>query len=60
MAAMRAEKAKSIGKNKTVPAPAIKRMMQSFQPPTHAEGFDTLVEVDNRDLFRFLLLQSDK
>lgn len=45
---IRAEKAKAAGRSKSVPPAAVTRMMQAYEPISPAEGFDTVIEFDNR------------
>jgi hypothetical protein len=54
VAAKRAEAAKRMGKSKTIPAAAFDRMFSSFEKPTTAEGFDKIVDVDNREMLASL------
>lgn len=54
VAQRRAEKAKAEGRSKTIPPAAMDRMMSSFQMPTISEGFDAIIEYDNRDLLKSL------
>ncbi len=51
----RAEAAKRMGKNKTIPAAAVTRMFAAFERPTKDEGFDIITSVDNRELLRKLV-----
>lgn len=48
VSARRAEEARKAGKSKTIPPDVMDRMMGSFQPPSLSEGFDAIVEFDNR------------
>lgn len=54
VAAKRAEAAKRMGKSKTIPAAVFDRMFASFEKPTTAEGFDKIVDVDNREMLASL------
>ncbi len=55
VAARRAEHAKSMGKSKTIPPAVMDRMMSSYEPPSLSEGFDAIVEFDNRALLASLI-----
>jgi hypothetical protein len=52
MAQLRAEQAKRMGKPKTVPEAAIRRMMGTFELPVLDEGFDKVLIVDNLELLK--------
>tara|TARA_R110000822_G_scaffold307446_1_gene434536 strand:+ start:424 stop:1134 length:711 start_codon:yes stop_codon:yes gene_type:complete len=54
IAQKRAEAAKRMGKSKTIPTAAFKRMFGSFQKVESNEGFDEIVSVDNRQLLQKL------
>ena len=54
VAAKRAEAAKRMGKSKTIPPTVFDRMFSSFEKPTTAEGFDKIVDVDNREMLASL------
>jgi len=51
----RAELAKQMGKAKTVPEAAIRRMFAAFQDVLPEEGFDEVISVDNRAALKNLL-----
>ena len=51
----RAEVAKQMGKAKTVPEAAIRRMFAAYQQVSPTEGFDEIVSVDNRATFQDLI-----
>ena len=57
IAQKRAEAAKRMGKSKTIPPAAFKRMFGAYQKVEPSEGFDEVVSVDNRDLLRSLAAQ---
>ncbi len=50
----RAEAAARMGKSKTIPPAAMQRMMGAYETPSLDEGFDSIVEVDNREILRDL------
>ena len=50
VAQKRAEAARRMGKSKTIPPAAFERMFNAYEQPTLAEGFDSIVEVDNREM----------
>jgi len=50
----RTETAKRMGKSKTIPPAAFDRMFKAYEKPSPAEGFDQIVDVDNRDLLKDL------
>jgi hypothetical protein len=52
VAQKRAEAAQRMGKSKTIPSAAFQRMFSAYEKPTLAEGFDSIVEVDNREILR--------
>lgn len=52
VAAQRAAHVKQKGGSKTIPPAAMDRMMKSFEHVSSAEGFDEVVEFDNRDALR--------
>ena len=54
VAQKRAEAAQRMGKSKTIPPAAFQRMFGAYEAPTLDEGFDSIVEVDNRELLRDL------
>ena len=54
IAKKRAEAAKRMGKSKTIPPAAFKRMFSSFQKVEPGEGFDEVVSVDNRQMLQKL------
>jgi len=55
IAKKRAEAAKRMGKSKTIPPAAFKRMFSSFQKVEPGEGFDEVVSVDNRQMLQKLV-----
>ena len=55
VARRRAEAAARMGKSKTIPDAAFKRMFTSYERPSLEEGFDSVVEVDNRQMLRDLI-----
>ncbi len=55
VAEKRAESAARMGKSKTIPRAAIERIMGTYEPPTTAEGFDSIVDVDNREILADLI-----
>lgn len=55
VAQKRAEAALRMGKSKTIPPAAFSRMFSSYETPTTEEGFDSIVEVDNRQLLADLI-----
>ena len=54
VAQKRAEAAARMGKSKTIPKAAMQRMMGAYEAPSLDEGFDSIVEVDNREILRDL------
>jgi len=54
VAQKRAEAAERMGKSKTIPEAAMRRMMGAYEKPSIDEGFDSIVEVDNRQILRDL------
>jgi len=54
VAQKRAEAAQRMGKSKTIPPAAFNRMFGAYEKPTIEEGFDSIVEVDNRAILRDL------
>lgn len=54
VAQIRADRARAAGKSKTVPPAAITRMMGAYEPVTPEEGFDAVIEFDNRAALRAL------
>lgn len=54
VAGRRAQQALALGKSKTIPPAAFDRMFNAYEPVTMAEGFDAIVNVDNRDILRDL------
>lgn len=56
VAEKRAEVAKEMGKSKTIPAAAFKRMFAAFQDVSKGEGFDEIVSVDNTDVLKSIAL----
>ena len=54
VAQKRAEAAARMGKSKTIPRAAMQRMMGAYEAPSLDEGFDSIVEVDNREILRDL------
>jgi hypothetical protein len=54
VAQIRADRARAQGRSKTVPPAAIARMMQAYEPVTPEEGFDAVIEFDNRAALRAL------
>jgi len=54
VAQKRAEAAARMGKSKTIPPAAMQRMMGAYETPSLDEGFDSIVEVDNREILRDL------
>jgi hypothetical protein len=57
VSAMRAKQIRAAGGSKTIPPAAMDRMMGSFQGVSPDEGFDEVVEFDNRDALRALSMQ---
>lgn len=55
VAAKRAEVAKRMGKSKTIPHAAFKRMFDAYMEVDESEGFDEVVFVDNRPLLMKLV-----
>jgi hypothetical protein len=51
---IRANRARAQGKSKTVPPAAIARMMSAYEPVSPEEGFDAVIEFDNRAALRAL------
>jgi ABC-type cobalamin/Fe3+-siderophores transport system ATPase subunit len=51
----RAEVAKNMGKSKTIPPEAFKRMFAAFQEVTPSEGFDKIIDVDNTEAFKKII-----
>ena len=49
IAQKRAEAAKRMGKSKTIPPEAFKRMFGAYQKVEGSEGFDEVISVDNRE-----------
>ena len=54
VAQKRAEAAVRMGKSKTIPPAAMQRMMGAYEAPSLDEGFDSIVEMDNREILRDL------
>jgi hypothetical protein len=54
VAQKRAEAAARMGKSKTIPPAAMQRMMGAYEAPSLDEGFDSIVEMDNREILRDL------
>ena len=54
VAQKRAEAAERMGKSKTIPPAAMQRMMRAYEAPSLDEGFDSIVEMDNREILRDL------
>jgi len=54
VAQKRAEAAARMGKSKTIPPAAMERMMGAYEAPSLDEGFDSIVEMDNREILRDL------
>jgi hypothetical protein len=54
VAQKRAEAAERMGKSKTIPPAAFNRMFSAYEQPSLDEGFDAIVEVDNREMLRDL------
>lgn len=54
VAAKRAEAAKRMGKSKTIPEAAFDRMFSAFMDVEPSEGFDEIVDVDNREMLKKL------
>lgn len=54
VAEKRAEAARRMGKHKTIPEAAFRRMFEAFEKPTPKEGFDKIISVDNRAMLRRL------
>jgi hypothetical protein len=55
----RAKKAKEQGGSKTISPEVIDSMMGAYEPVTPAEGFDRVIEFDNRATLRDLAAQAD-
>ena len=55
VAAKRAADTKARGGSKTIPPAAMDRMMSSFENVTSGEGFDKVIEFDNRPALRALV-----
>lgn len=55
VAQKRAEVAKQMGKSKTIPDSAMRRMFASYQKVSPNEGFDEVVSVDNRQALQSLI-----
>lgn len=55
MAAKRSDAIRVAGGSKTIPPAAMDRMMSSFEHVSPAEGFDEIVEFDNRPMLRKLV-----
>ena len=55
IAQKRAEVAKQMGKSKTIPDSAMRRMFASYQKVTPNEGFDEVISVDNRKALQSLI-----
>jgi predicted kinase len=55
VAAKRAEAAKRMGKSKTIPHAAFKRMFDAYMEVDASEGFDEVVSVDNRPMLMRLV-----
>jgi predicted kinase len=49
IAARRAEEIKAQGGSKTIPDEAFNRMFASYEPPTNAEGFEEIINVDDSE-----------
>ena len=60
VSAMRAEKEKQMGGSKTIPETAFDRMFSSFQEVSSNEGFDEIIQYDNRELLSKLVQGLDK
>ena len=54
VAEKRAEAAKRMGKSKTIPPAAFDRMFSSFAKVSDEEGFDEVINVDNREMIKQL------
>jgi len=54
VAGRRAQLALAQGRSKTIPPAAFDRMFNAYEPVTMAEGFDAIVNVDNRGILRDL------
>jgi len=54
VAAKRAEAAKRMGKSKTIPDAAFDRMFSAYMDVEPSEGFDEIVNVDNREMLKKL------
>ena len=54
VAAKRAEAAKRMGKSKTIPDAAFDRMFAAYSEVDPSEGFDEVVNVDNREMLKKL------
>lgn len=59
VAQIRADRARAQGKSKTVPPAAIARMMSAYEPVTPGEGFDSVIEFDNRSKLRAVALTAN-
>lgn len=55
VAQKRAQAAARMGKSKTIPPEAFERMFNAYEQPTLAEGFDSIIEVDNRQMLADLI-----
>ena len=54
VAGMRAQQALAMGKSKTIPPAAFDRMFNAYEPVSTGEGFDAIVDVDNREILQDL------
>jgi hypothetical protein len=59
VARKRAEAAKRMGKSKTLPDSVMRKMFASFQNVTPDEGFDKVIQQDNRELLSTLNEKTD-
>lgn len=59
IAKKRAEAAKRMGKSKTIPDSVMRKMFASFQDISSDEGFDKIVQQDNRNLLSTLNEKTD-
>jgi len=55
VAERRSEAGKRMGKSKTIPTAAFQRMFSTYESPTEDEGFDLVIDVDNREFLRSLV-----
>ena len=54
VAGRRAQQALAMGKSKTIPPAAFDRMFNAYEPVATDEGFDAIVDVDNREILQDL------